>query len=104
MAQKAPETVPFIIGLVVGLLFGNIPAVIGFLGFMLLFNGVFKIDNVAYAFIPLYATGVALGIWGFRLLRKRLDFLSGLVIGATAAFLCASAVCNVLVSGTGNMH
>ena len=103
MAAKNPQHGRFIGGLVAGFVLGAfvlMPAAV--LTATLVFERLTRNEN--YAFIAVYAVGIALGLWAVALGRARIDFISGFAGGAAAGLLGLGALCQVLIGGLGTMH
>lgn len=54
--------------------------------------------NPKYGFIPIYVLALALGGWGLTLAVSRLNFFSGLLVGAAGGLLGLTALCNAFIS------
>lgn len=103
MTAKSPEVGLFVAGLAAGFVSG---AILVFVVFLLITVALSRVvhNNDAYGFIVIYILGASLGVWAIRLLLSRIDLMSGLVTGGAAGFLGLGVVCNVVLSGLGNMH
>jgi len=100
--REAPAIGAFIVGILVGLLFGGTAmTLILFLAMVAAGGG-----NVpALPFIIEYAIAtVALVGAIVACVRMRLNFWLGLWIGLAAGMLGGTALCNLMTGGLGNMH
>ena len=104
MASKAPNPGLFIGGLIAGFVVGGfiaMPTIV--LAGSAIANGV-KGSNPVYVFVLVYVLGALLGAFALGRIRMHLDFLTGFIGGAAAGLLGLGALCNVMLSGLGNMH
>lgn len=103
VASKSPQHGRFIGGLIAGFLLG---ALVLMPVAVLIATFVFErfTANENYAFMAVYAVGIALGVWALALGRAQIDFISGLVGGLAAGLLGLGALCQVLIGGLGTMH
>jgi len=106
LATNSPSTGAFVGGIFVGIILGGVASFVVTLGIVAVVGAHFArfMVNPAYAFLGVYALGVLFGIVAIRLIRVRLDFLSGLATGGAASFLGVTALCNTLLGGLGSMH
>jgi len=102
LAAKSASIGAFVGGLFVGVIVGGIAS----LAVTLLLVGALARFSVSagYGFVGVYALGVLFGILALRLIRARLDFVSGLATGGAASFLGVTALCNTLLGGLGSMR
>jgi hypothetical protein len=105
----SPSIGAFIGGFFVGIILGGVASfvvtmgVVGVVGVVGTHLARFSVNPV-YAFVVVYALGFLFGILAIRLIRVRLDFVSGLATGGAASFLGVTALCNTLLGGLGSMH
>jgi hypothetical protein len=102
LATNSPSIGSFIGGLFVGVILGGVASL---LVTLLLLEALSRFSvNPVYGFVGVYALGVLFGILALRLIRARLDFVSGLATGGAASFLGVTALCNTLLGGLGSMR
>ena len=87
-----------IAGVIVGLVIGSTGLTL--LTFFILASALQNVSLVAW--IACYVVGVAVGVGGIFLMRRRAGFWSGFVLGAGIGLLGGTALCNVMVSGLGH--
>jgi hypothetical protein len=102
LTTNSPSTGAFIGGFFLGVILGGVASL--FVTLLLVeILARFSVSPV-YGFVGVYALAVFFGILAIRLVRARLDFVSGLTIGGAASFLGVTALCNTLAGGLGSMH
>ncbi|MGC1381209.1 MAG: hypothetical protein WA814_09355 [Candidatus Baltobacteraceae bacterium] len=96
MAAKIPSPGLFIAGLVAGLALGAFVLMpVAVLTMVGIFNRLNANPNLG--FLVIYALVVGLGAWGLWLVRARIGFLSGFMIGSAAGLLGLTALCNSII-------